>query len=151
MAGIIVGVDGSESSRRALGWAMREAASHHLPLAVMTVHQDPARPATGIYWGVRPETRFDPGPAQKALQEIVDHVASEIGETVPEVAVFVTTGEAAEELIKASHDADMLVVGSRGSGGFTRLLLGSVSSHVTHHAACPVVVVPGVHQAPRPG
>jgi nucleotide-binding universal stress UspA family protein len=150
MAGIIVGVDGSGTSRRALGWAMREAASHHLPLTVMTVHQDPARPATGIYWGVRPETRFDLGPAQKALQEIVDEVASGIGETVPEATVSVITGEAADELIKASRDADMLVVGSRGSGGFTRLMLGSVSSQVTHHAACPVVVVPGAHQAPRP-
>ena len=54
----------------------------------------------------------------------------------------VVTGDAAEELIKASHDVGMLVVGSRGGGGFAKLLLGSVSSKVTHHAACPVVVIP---------
>ena len=54
-----------------------------------------------------------------------------------------TTGDVAEELVRASRDADMLVVGSRGSGGFARLLMGSVSSQVTHHAECPVVVIPG--------
>ena len=52
-------------------------------------------------------------------------------------------GDPAEELVKASRDADLLVVGSRGSGGFARLLMGSVSSQVTHHAACPVVIIPG--------
>ena len=51
------------------------------------------------------------------------------------------TGDAAEELVKAANDADMLVVGSRGGGGFARLLMGSVSSQVVHHASCPVVVI----------
>jgi len=55
----------------------------------------------------------------------------------------VAMGDAAEELVRASRDADLLVVGSRGSGGFAKLLVGSVSSQVTHHAACPVVIVPG--------
>jgi len=73
----------------------------------------------------------------------VDGVAKEIGETVPEVTVSVAEGDPAEELVKASRDADLLVVGSRGSGGFARLLMGSVSSQVTHHAACPVVIIPG--------
>ena len=150
MSGIVVGVDGSDNSRRALGWAIREAVQHHVPLVVMTVEPDPVRPVTGIYWGVRHENSFKPELAQKALQEFVDKVASEIGGTVPEITVSATTGEVAEELVKASHDADMLVVGSRGSGGFTRLLLGSTSSQVTHHAACPVVVVPGTHQSARP-
>ena len=52
MAGIIVGVDGSDHSRRALDWAMREAVKHQLPLTVMSIHPPPARPATSIYWGV---------------------------------------------------------------------------------------------------
>jgi nucleotide-binding universal stress UspA family protein len=52
----------------------------------------------------------------------------------------------AEELVNASRDADMLVVGSRGGGGFARLLMGSVSSQVVHHASCPVVVIPGPRQ-----
>jgi nucleotide-binding universal stress UspA family protein len=73
----------------------------------------------------------------------VDSVANEIGETRPDITVSATTGDMAEELVRASRDADMLVVGSRGSGGFARLLMGSVSSQVTHHAECPVVVIPG--------
>ncbi|MGD0375458.1 MAG: universal stress protein [Streptosporangiaceae bacterium] len=150
MPGIIVGVDGSDNSRRALGWAIREAAQRQLPLEVMTVEPDPVRPATGIYWGVHPENSFKPELARKSLQEFADNVASEVGGTVPEITVSVATGEVAEELIKASRDADLLVVGSRGSGGFTRLLLGSTSSQVTHHAACPVVVIPGTHQAAGP-
>jgi nucleotide-binding universal stress UspA family protein len=149
VSGIIVGVDGSDNSRRALGWAMREAVQHHLPLAVMTVYPDPVRPVTGIYWGVHPENSFKPELAQKALQEFADNVASEIGGPVPEITVNVARGEVAEELIKASRDADMLVIGSRGNGGFTRLLLGSVSSQVTHHATCPVMVIPGTHKTSR--
>ena len=148
MPGVIVGVDGSDHSRYALRWAMREAVLRHVPLTVLTVHPDPVRPATGIYWGLRtyPENSFDPDLVRAAVQEFVDKVASEIGGTVPEVTVSVATGDAAEELLRASRDADMLVVGSRG-GGFARLLLGSVSSQVMHHAECPVVAIPGTPQA----
>ncbi len=89
-----------------------------------------------------PDSGFNPELARNALQKFVDEVAGEIGDAVPEVTVSVVTGDASEELVKASRDADMLVVGSRGSGGFARLLMGSVSSQVTHHASCPVVVLP---------
>ncbi len=149
MPGIVVGVDGSDQSRRALGWAMREAAQHGVMLTVISVHHSPARPATGIYWGVHTshENSFDPQLARTAVQEFVDGVASEIGGTAPEVTVTIVTGDPAEELVRASHDADLLVVGARGSGGFARLLLGSVGSQVTHHASCPVVIVPGTLQA----
>ena len=149
MPGVIVGVDGSDHSRYALRWAMQEAVLRHVPLTVLTVHPDPVRPATGIYWGLRtyPENSFDPDLVRAAVQEFVDKVASEIGGTVPEVTVSVATGDAAEELLRASRGADMLVVGSRGGGGFARLLLGSVSSQVMHHAECPVVAIPGTPQA----
>jgi nucleotide-binding universal stress UspA family protein len=147
--GVIVGVDGSDHSRYALRWAMREALLRHVPLTVLTVHPDPVRPATGIYWGLRtyPENSFDPDLVRAAVQEFVDKAGSELGGTVPEVTVSVTTGDAAEELVRASRGADMLVVGSRGGGGFARLLLGSVSSQVMHHAECPVVAIPGTPQA----
>ncbi len=145
MPGIIVGVDGSEHSRLALSWALREAALRHVPLTVMTVHPIPPRPATRIYWPGPdlPENSFDPELTRKGIQEFVDRVAQETGQTAPEVTVSVTTGDPAEELVRASHDADLLVVGSRGTGAFSVLRLGSVSSKVTHHAACPVVVVRG--------
>jgi nucleotide-binding universal stress UspA family protein len=145
MPGILVGVDGSAHSRRALVWAMHEAAEHQAPLTVMTVHQDPVRPATQIFWNVPtlPEGGLNEDLARKAVQEFVDQVANEIEEeTVPDVTVSVTSGDAAEELVKASRDADLIVVGSRGSGAWAELLLGSVSSKVVHHAACPIVVVP---------
>ena len=148
MSGIIVGVDGSDHSRLALAWALREAAQHHAPLTVMTVRPDSVRPATRIYWGVHdaPESGLNPELARNAVQKIVDEVASEIGATVPEITVSVMTGDVAEELVNASRDADMLVVGCRGTGGFARLLMGSVSSQVTHHAQCPVVVIPGTRR-----
>jgi nucleotide-binding universal stress UspA family protein len=150
MPGILVGVDGSDHSLRALRWAMRHAARLHVPLTVLVVRQDPVRPATEIYWGVHayPEDARNPEFARKTVQEVVDKVASEIGETAPKVTVEVVTGDPAQELIKASHDADTLVVGSRGSGGFAKLLMGSVSTKVTHHADCPVVVIRGSRQAP---
>jgi len=149
MSGIVVGVDGSDHSHRALMWAMRQAAQHHVPLTVVAVRPDPVRPLTGIYWGAHayPEDTHNPEVARKAIQEIVEQVGNEIGETAPQVTVNVVTGDPAEELIKASRDADIVVVGSRGSGGFASLLMGSVSSKVTHHAACPVVVIRGEGQA----
>ena len=143
MPGIVVGLDGSDHSHRALIWAMRQAARQHVPLTVLAVRPDPVRPVTGVYWGVRtyPEDAHNPEVARKAIQAIVEQAGNQIGERAPQATVNVVTGDPAEELIKASRDADMVVVGSRGSGGFTSLLMGSVSSKVTHHAACPVVVV----------
>ena len=142
MSGIVVGVDGSDHSHRALIWAMRQAAAQHAPLTVLAVRPESVRPATGSYWGVHayPEDSHNPDVASKAVGQIVEQAKSEISETAPEVAVNVVTGDAAQELISASHDADLVVVGSRGSGGLA-WLLGSVSSKVAHHAACPVVII----------
>lgn len=148
MPGIVVGVDGSEHSRHALGWAMREAVQHHLPLTVISVRRGKVHPATQIYWPMPdyPDgTSLDEGGVRKAVRKMVDEAASETGEPVPDVTVTVTTGNPAEELVRASRDANMLVVGSHGSGGFATLLLGSVSSQVVHHAAGPVVVVRAPH------
>jgi nucleotide-binding universal stress UspA family protein len=154
MPGILVGVDGSDHSRRALEWAMREAAHHDVPLTVMTVHPGPVRPATQIYWDIPnlPEDSHTLEHIRAAVGQFTDKVANELGEAAPEVTVNVTRGDPAQELVNASHDCDMVVVGSRGSGAWAQLLLGSVSSKVTHHAACPVVVIPaaGETRLPRP-
>jgi nucleotide-binding universal stress UspA family protein len=149
MPGIVVGVDGSDHSHRALIWAMRQAAQQHVPLTVLAVRPDPVRPVTGVYWGVHayPEDAHNPEVVRKAIEGIVEQARNEIGETAPHVTVNVVTGDPAEELIKESSDADMVVVGSRGSGGFTSLLMGSVSGKVTHHAACPVVIIRGKGRA----
>jgi len=146
MPGIIVGVDGSPHSQHALEWAMKEAAIRHAPLTVLTVHR-----ASVGYWGS--ETRYPPDHAvaehaRQSAQDAVVKAAANLGEPGPEsVTVHAVSGAPAEELITAGRDADMIVVGSRGAGGFPRLLIGSVSNHVTHHALCPVVVVPS--EAPR--
>jgi nucleotide-binding universal stress UspA family protein len=81
--------------------------------------------------------------ARQAAEEMTLKVASQLGEAKPpSVTVRAITGFPAEELIKASADADLMVVGSRGARGFARLIMGSVSSQVVHYAHCPVVVVP---------
>jgi nucleotide-binding universal stress UspA family protein len=153
MPGILVGVDGSDHSRHALAWAIHEAVQRHVPLTVMTVRPDPPHPATQIYWNVPSlsEKSHDLERARTAVRRFADEVAKEIGETVPELVVDATTGDPAQELVKASRDADMLVVGSRGSGVFAELLMGSVSSKVAHHAACPIVIIPGTCQTAQRG
>jgi nucleotide-binding universal stress UspA family protein len=144
MPGIIVGVDGSRHSRRALEWAVSEAAARHAPLTVLTVHQ-----AVAGYWGGPVPFPYSEDPslteqARKEVQKETDDVLDEFdaGSLPPSVTVRAVTGPPAEELLAAAEHADQLIVGARGAGGFKRLLLGSVSTHVTHHAHCPVVVVP---------
>jgi nucleotide-binding universal stress UspA family protein len=144
MPGIVVGVEESDHARHALRWAMREAVLHQAPLTVLTVRPAAVRPATMSFWGLRAYSGSsdDENLVRRAVRELVDDVAREIGGTTPAVTISVTSGNPAEELVNASRDADMLVVGSRGGGGFGGLLMGSVSNQVTHHADCPVVVIP---------
>jgi nucleotide-binding universal stress UspA family protein len=144
MSGIVVGVDGSGHSRQALNWALHEAEQRNVALTVLAVHPDQVRPATGIYWAVpeHSESRSDVDAGRAAVREFVDKVASENGASASDVSVTVVTGDPAAELIAASRDADLLVVGSRGSGPVREFLMGSVSSKVALHAACPVVVIP---------
>ena len=142
MPGIIVGFDGSDHSRRALEWAIAEAAARHTPLTVLTVNQA----ATG-YWSVPLAYPGDldlTSQAREMAQKETDSALGQAGpgSLPPSVTVQAVTGLPAEALLQAAAGADMLVVGSRGAGGFKRLLLGSVSTQVTHHAHCPVVVIP---------
>jgi nucleotide-binding universal stress UspA family protein len=142
MPGIIVGIDGSAHSTRALEWAINEAAARHAPVTVLTVHLVPANGWTGNPMTL-PEDTTDVEEARQAAEETVVKVISQLGEAQPpSVTVRALSGFPAQELIEASRTADLLVVGSRGAGGFARLMVGSVSSQVVHHAHCPVVVVP---------
>jgi nucleotide-binding universal stress UspA family protein len=141
MPGIITGIDGSGHSQRALEWAMREAAARHAPLTVVNVYQ-----AVAGVWGsavAYPEDPAHTEHARKVAQAKVDEALAQPGGPRPaSVRVRVVSGTPAEELLSAAEDADMIVVGSRGTGGFARLLLGSVTSHLAHHAHCPVVIIP---------
>ena len=142
MPGIIVGVDGSDQSRHSLEWAVREAAVRHAPLTVLTVQE-----AVAGYWGGPITYPGDPELVDKARERAQEETDITLEKIDPEsrpssVTVRAVNGLPAEALIEAAADADMLVVGSRGAGGFKRLLMGSVSLQVTHHARCPVVVIP---------
>ena len=148
MPGIIVGVDGSGHSQRALEWAMKEATLRHAPLTVLTVHE-----TIRGYFGtaaIIPRDAELTEKAREAAQAEVEKVLAGLGESRPEsVTVKAVNGFPVEELIKAGHDADMIVLGARGVGGFTQLMLGSVTSQVAHHATCPVLIVQPAHRDSR--
>jgi nucleotide-binding universal stress UspA family protein len=142
MSGILVGIDGSHNASHALEWAMKEAALRNAPLTVLTVNQ-----VTASYWTGNPVTvpADDERIVQvrKLAEEAVASTAAKLGsEQPPSVTVSAVHGFPAKSLIDASGDYDLLVVGSRGSGGFGSLVLGSVSNQVVHHAKCAVAVVP---------
>jgi nucleotide-binding universal stress UspA family protein len=142
MPGITVGVDGSGHSQRALDWAIKEAGIRKAALTVLAVHE-----VAGNHWTNNPMILPPDAPEQEktrlAAQETTQKAVDAAGEPKPaSVTVRAVSGIAAQELIKASEDSDLVVVGSRGGGGFAKLVLGSVSSKVVSHASCPVVVVP---------
>ncbi len=139
---IIVGVDGSDHSSRALEWAAGEAVTRNVPLTVIAVDQ-----AVVGYAGYAYGYLSDPELSERALvaaQEQADKVLAQLPEPARprSVTVHAAVGFAAEKLVQAAAGADMLVVGARGAGGFRKLLLGGVAAQVTRHAHCPVVVVP---------
>lgn len=82
-----------------------------------------------------------------AVREQTEKVIAGLGENIPpQFGVDAVSGSPAEELLIAAKEADLLVVGSRGAGGFARLVMGSISSQVAQHAHCPVVVIPAGDQ-----
>src|SRR5262245_13296271 len=143
MSGITVGIDGSSNSHRALDWAVKEAAGRNSALTVLTIHPVIASYATGNPVMFPGDTDLQ----DKERQAAEDATAKALKAAGPgqpaSVQVRAVSGFPAAELIDASKDSDLLVIGARGGGGFHRLTLGSVSDQVVHYAACPVVVVPG--------
>lgn len=147
MPGIIVGVDGSANARPALAWAMREAAAQNAPLTVITVNE-----VAASFWTHKPVTvpadQVLCEDARKLASELVENTAMTLGDSFPaSVTIQAINGFAAAELINASRDADLIVVGARGGahggeGMAHHMPLGSISDKVLHHAKCPVVVVP---------
>jgi nucleotide-binding universal stress UspA family protein len=135
---IVAGVDGSASSLEALRWAIRQAELTGSSVDAVIAWQPPA--ASGLEWGVTVVDDTDYAElAAKTLDEAISMAADPASRV--RVRPMVGEGNAAQVLLDASADADLLVVGSRGHGGFASALLGSVSLHCTHHAHCPVVVI----------
>ncbi|MEU8520772.1 universal stress protein [Streptomyces sp. NPDC048577] len=136
---IVVGVDGSERSIRALKWAAAQAALTGDALQAVIGWEYPASWAT-LMPGVPPE--FDP---ERLAKQILDESLERA--LAPDVTASVTRtvvgGNPSQALIDQSRGASLLVVGDRGHSGFAAAVLGSVSTNVSQHAPCPVVVVRG--------
>ncbi len=140
---IVVGIDGSEPSRLALRWAIDEAARHGSSVeAVHAWHDVYVGGGTPYGVGLLPDPKIYSDAADALMEEIVG-AADESALATPIVRVVVRDSPA-HALLEAGKGADMIVVGSRGRGGFAGLLMGSVSQQVVHHAPCPVVVIPTV-------
>lgn len=136
---VVVGVDGSEQSKQALRWAAHFAASAGAYIDAVTAWQYPG----AFGWSAVPvdwDPRQDMG---KTLTEAVDQVFG--AQRPKDIRLRVLEGNAAKVLLDESRGALMLVVGSRGHGGFAGLLLGSVSANLAEHATCPVLVIHGDH------
>ena len=132
---IVVGVDGSDSSKAALRWAIRQAKLTGSSLEAVIVWQ---RPYIFGFAALLDGVDFE-AIAKRALTETLAEVSSL--EPGIKVRPLVTEGIVAEELLHAAEGADLLVVGSRGEGGCASALLGSVSLHCVQHAHCPVLVL----------
>lgn len=135
---IVVGVDGSPPSRAALSWAAAEAGDHGADLLVVNVWEPTLIPPAG-----NPSVgHLAGGSKETAADDLVALIREELGDDPPVlVQPRVTEGNPAHALIESSEDADLLVVGTRGHGGFAGLVLGSVSQQVAAHAKCVVTVV----------
>jgi nucleotide-binding universal stress UspA family protein len=137
---VVVGVDGSAGARAALLFALADAARRGRPVEAVSAYQPPDHWLDFYAMGIS-------GPDQAraaAVDRVRDFVAGVLPEgpqPPPRVQVRVHRGSPAEALVRASHGAELLVVGSRGHGGFTSMLLGSVSMQCVLHAVCPVTVV----------
>jgi nucleotide-binding universal stress UspA family protein len=145
---IVVGVDGSEPSMHALRWARFLAAATASPIEVVVAWE--LYPAYGMMGAgmVTMPSEWDPqGDADGMVTAAVDDVYGPDRPVGLEIAAC--RGNAAQVLIEKSSQARMVVVGSRGHGGFSGLLLGSVSAACAEHSQCPVFVVHG--SAPPPG
>jgi nucleotide-binding universal stress UspA family protein len=140
MSTIVVGVDGSHGSVEALKFAIEEARVRGADVKAVAAWEVPASAyGTGIV-----SIPVDPNAYKKIAQGALDKSLEEAGVSTAGVSVtpLLHMGHPANVLVAEARGADLLVVGSRGLGGFKGLLLGSVSQQCAHHAACPVAIVP---------
>lgn len=140
---IVIGVDGSEGGTKALDFAAAEAALRATPLRIVSAWELPE-------WRYTAPPGFEPVLDPKTVdafrergQEVADNELASVKDARPSLHVeaVAVQGHPADALHAHSADAELIVVGRRGLGGFKSLLLGSVSQQVVHHATCPVVVV----------
>ena len=137
---IVLGFDGSECAERALDWAIDEAKLRGAPLRIVTTWHIPA-----LIYGAPGFVPVMAAPLDESARDWANRVASGAAERARDQGIdaepIAQEGQAADALIDTSEQASLLVVGSRGHGGFAGLLLGSVSQQCAHHAPCPLVIV----------
>lgn len=139
MAGIVVGIDGSENSIDALRWAAAEARLRGSVLHAVTSFA-PGLLSTG-YEMALPDPADFAAASNLMLNAAVDTVRETVNLDGLDIVTEVLEGHAGEVLIRLSETAELVVVGSRGRGGFVGLVMGSITNHVVNHSKCPVVVV----------
>jgi len=144
---IVVGVDGSEQSRAAMDWAVEEARLRHGEVLALTAWNFPyVTDALGQAW--------DYEVFQSDARAILEEELARVGNPGVKITGRLVQSSPASALVEASRDAELVAVGSRGHGGFTGMMLGSVSTQTVHHAHCPVLVFregTAVSAQPSPG
>lgn len=149
---IVVGVDGSEHAQAALQWALDEAAAKGAQLEVVHAYDrvpywqfyaEGGVMSASLSQTIEDEVSAAEQGAAEAAKATIDRMIEDLDDTkgVEIEAVTVADNNAAGALVERSADADLLVVGSRGRGGFAGLLLGSVSQQAASHSRCPVVII----------
>ena len=152
MGTIVAGTDGSDHARDALVWAVDEARRRGSDLCVVHAWETPITAYPGPLMGAR---AIDIDASIEGFHETANEQADEIRTWLAANAVGITAhvsvleGAAATRLLEAAADADLLVLGSRGHGGFSTLLLGSVSDQCVRRSVCTVVIVPTSERAAR--
>jgi len=134
---IVVGVDGSDPSKAALAWAIRQGTLTGATVEAVIAWELPVNYGT-------PAPLMPPRTdVEEAAREVIALAVADVSSPDQQVTIRckVVEGNAPRVLLDASAEADLLVVGSRGHGGFVEALLGSVGQHCVHHATCPVVVI----------
>lgn len=143
---VIVGIDGSPPSRNALGWAIKEAKSLGKPIRLVGAYTIPSVAAAAIDVSYVP---IDDTSIRASVTNTLKEAAAEVKAAGVPVEAVIEIGDAAGVLIEESKTGSLTVVGSRGRGGFAGRLLGTVSSALPAHSACPTVVVPAAWQSDK--
>ncbi|MCF2587035.1 universal stress protein [Brevibacterium sp. UCMA 11752] len=141
---VVVGIDGSPPSRNALAWAIQEAKSLDKPIRLVGAYTIPSVAAAAIDVSYVP---IDDTSIRAAVTNTLKEAAAEVKSAGVPVEAVIEIGDAAGVLIDESKSGSLAVVGSRGRGGFAGRLLGTVSSALPAHSACPTVVVPSAWQS----
>ncbi|MBW3605581.1 MAG: universal stress protein [Actinobacteria bacterium] len=145
---ILVGIDGSAHADRALAWALREAALRSAPLRVLNAFR--VHELAGAF-GRKVSVEDERAEATQMVEEALARVTGDAATESVEIETTAVTGRgAADAILRHRGEADLIVVGSRGLGGFPGLLLGSVGQQVAAHADVPVAVIPTAEDAGRP-